>query len=59
MNPFEALVFFLFVLPVFMMKEGYKIFKKGMKERDWWWKIPYVLLIILVLILIVLLVSGY
>jgi heme/copper-type cytochrome/quinol oxidase subunit 2 len=59
MNPFQALIYLLFVLPAFMAKEGWKMFKKGMTERDWWWKLPYVLLIILVILLIVLLLNGY
>lgn len=59
MNPFQVIIFLVFVLPAFMIKEGYKMFKKGMNEKNWWWKIPYALFVLLVIILIVLLIKGY
>ncbi len=62
MNPFQAFLFLVFVLPVIMMKDLWARLTKGMdskEKKDFLWKIPYVLLIILVILSIILWMKGY
>jgi len=47
------------VLPALILIEGFKMLSGVIKEKNWWWKIPYVLLAILILWLIALLLQGY
>ncbi len=55
----EILKQMFIVLPALIIVEGWHMLSKLLSEKNWWWKIPYVLLAALVLILIALLLSGY
>jgi membrane-bound metal-dependent hydrolase YbcI (DUF457 family) len=59
MNPFQVVIFMLFVLPAFMFKEGYKMFSRAMGENDRWSKFLYALLVLLLLIVAILYFKGY
>lgn len=55
----RIITYLLFVIPALIVKEGYKMFKKHMNEKNLWWEIPSFLIIILCIVFIWLWVSGY
>jgi len=62
MSIFHTILFLIFVLPVVMIKEAWKMLTKNMTKEDkkrWLWRIPYILLGILVILAIVLWMKGY
>ncbi|HEY4493892.1 MAG TPA: hypothetical protein VJB95_00460 [Candidatus Paceibacterota bacterium] len=56
---FFVIWYMIAVLPFYMLMEGWGMLKKVMGEKNWWWKVPYVILLVLVFILTVLLTKGY
>jgi NhaP-type Na+/H+ or K+/H+ antiporter len=62
---FEAFLkiwYFIIILPIYIAKEGYEMFKKYMKKNNYsmdWIYVLYALLAALIIILIVLLAYGY
>ena len=62
MNPFDTFLFLVFVLPVVMIKDGWRRITKNMtkeEKKKFLWNIPYVLLIILIILMIILWLNGY
>jgi len=62
MNPFQALLFVIFFLPMMMIKEGLSMFSEffeGINKKKFFWRLPYYLLAILSFIAIVLWIEGY
>ena len=62
MNPFQAVLFLIFVLPAVMLKHLWKMLFGEMTEEEKKkiiWKIPYILLIALIVLVIVLWMHGY
>ena len=62
MNPFEAILFLIFVLPAVMIKTLFKMLTKNMSKEDkkkWLWRIPYVLIILLFFIMLILYNAGF
>ncbi|MEI7765604.1 MAG: hypothetical protein WCI93_03405 [bacterium] len=62
MNPFQALVFLIFVLPAIMIKDGWQRLTKNMtkaEKKEFIWRIPYILIAILVFLSIILWAKGY
>lgn len=55
----DRIIYMVFVLPFFMLQEGWKIFKNLMNKHNWWWAIPYALIVVLLFILLVLWTMGY
>jgi len=47
------------ILPALIIAEGWKRLSKLLTKKNWWWGIPYVLVIFLSLVVIVLLLAGY
>ena len=61
MNPFQTIIFLVFVLPAVMIKDLWKKITKNMTKEDkmrWLWRIPQVLIFLLVLLMIILWSSG-
>ncbi|MBY0376399.1 hypothetical protein K2P96_00270 [Patescibacteria group bacterium] len=56
---FYILLHMFVILPVLILVEGWDMLKKGLTDRNWWWRVPYVLLVLLSILFIVLLLKGY
>jgi hypothetical protein len=62
MNPLQAIIFLIFVLPTMMLKKGWKMLTKNMTKDDrkrWLWRIPSFLIIILSIFAVILWLKGY
>lgn len=62
MNPFQTILFLIFVLPIVMIKELWKLLTGKMTKNDkkkWLWRIPYILIAIFVILTIILWANGY
>ena len=55
----EEIIAMVYLLPVMIFQEGYKMFKEHMHDHDLWNYVPYFLLFTLVFFLIVFLSLGY
>jgi len=62
MNPLQTIWFFIFVLPVLLVREGYEKLTEGMnkeQKRRFWDKLLIILFVILCLIFTLLWFKGY
>jgi len=59
MNPFQIILFMLFILPALLFKEAYRMITGFIKKHNLWNELLYFIIFILVVLFIVLWMKGY